>query len=390
MWQRAFVLLLLLSLAAPWGAAQVPELGGPDFARPISADKLPKSLQYKGEYLTGRVWREQGEPRLLVISEVRHEEALRNDHFISQYAYHKGKLGLMWSVKEFAKSLCQVNLYPRSLQILDLDNDGKYETSFMYYIECNTEEPLHVKLLLYRNGEKLALRGRMNSLLGPETELVMDSAVLQQAEVYASFLNQEWARFQVKSPFGELYIPGRGNSWFLQVRELPELQPTEYRLKNVDGSHWGEGPAGEWSQRFVQASRVEAAPFNGLLYFSPPHVGILYPDDASHTELLTLNGDNEGLSDPVWSSDSTQLAFVALNVDQYPEMTRVFVFEFGDGEVVSKREYDVTVEHTGFDGWEITPPEFVNDSTLRVKEVSWNQLSSGKDRLIELRNSADK
>ncbi|MEM0997253.1 MAG: hypothetical protein AAGN35_09250 [Bacteroidota bacterium] len=368
--------------------AQNWDLGGPDFVRKVSRDKLPSALKFKGEFRNGYIWREKGEPRILVVSEVRHPEALRNDLYVAQYAWHNRRLGLMWSLKEFAKTYCEVSIYENSLQVIDLDGDGNYETCFHYKVHQEREARDETKMLLYHNGEKLGMRGKLDPEKRAVYDLKADSALRASAPVFENFLQVLWQYWEAGEVHGKWYIRARGEEWMLtQVVDAPQYD-VEYIIRNADFTDRKMNNL--WGPQLLSATWMEPLDEETLLFVSGNQVGTYDPGEDYKYNFLDLPHTTEMISPPVWSEDRSRVAFVVLNAEEYPQLTRIYVLDVDQHSVVGQQEIEVNVEHTLFEDWEFTLPQFVNDTTLSIVQGDWDELQAGAAREVYLRPRGNK
>jgi len=68
----------------------------------------------------------------------------------------------IWRIKDFAPNpLSSVSYLNQSLRIVDIDNDSIAETCFLYAIFSDCCDAWVTKLILHKNGEKLAIRGQI-------------------------------------------------------------------------------------------------------------------------------------------------------------------------------------------------------------------------------------
>lgn len=358
---------------------------GPDFVKPVEQEKLPKSLAYPGDFQFALQWMESGKRQVLIASEVKHPTELRNELHLRQYGFGNGRYGVVWNLKEFAPKLCHVKLFASSLQIIDLDGDGKHEVSFAYQVDHREGEPTVKKAILYQNGAKHAIRGKFSAEDGKEIESEADSAIAADSSAIAWFLQKEWERINEDREAFMHYIRQRGEGWFLlESRSISGLTRVFYDLRQSNGQILEM--ADSLRTRLQYARAIYPTQEGGLMYVSDQGIGAINPGIGKVHSILELPGNTEGVSPAAWSPDRSMAALVVLNVDEYPKSTRLFVMEMHpDGSPGQVHEIDVLVSHYGFDDWKIEPPVFVNDSTLKVLEVPWDQLSDGTWTEFELR-----
>jgi hypothetical protein len=380
--QSFFCIILAIISAVPL-QAQINPISYPDYVTPVEKEKLPPKLEYKGDFKFAVQWMEAGKRQVLIASEVQHPSELRNDLFLKQYGFGNGRYGQVWSLKEFAPRLCTVKLIENSLQVIDLDGDGKQEVSFSYQVDHKEGQPTVKKAILYQNGVKFGIRGKFSAEDGEEIESAVDSSIVTPSAI-GWFLGEEWERIKSGKEAFAHTILHRGAGWFLvESRSLRGLSRVFYDVRLADGTEINI--ADSLRNRLQYARAIYPTPQGELLYISDEGIGKFNPSSGVFQELLPLPETTEGVSKAAWSPDSSMVALVVLNVDEYPKSTRLFVIELdaedGPGEV---HEIDILVSHYGFDEWTIEPPVFVNDRTLKVLEVSWDQESDGAWTEFEL------
>lgn len=385
--KKSFFCTLLIAFILHGGtltfAQNLPSL--PAFVKPVEKEKLPASLEYKGDFQFAFQWMEGKKRQVLIASEVKHPTELRNDLHLRQYGFGNGRYGVVWTLKEFAPKLCQVKLLASSLQIVDWDGDGKNEVSFSYQVDHKEGQPTVKKAILYQSGVKYAIRGKFSAEEGEELETEADSAVAANESVVAWYLQKEWERVKAGGEAFVHSINQSGENWFLlESHSVRGLERVYYDLRQSSGASMEM--ADSLHTRLQYARAIYPTRQGGLMYVSDQGIGTVNPATGQAFSLLDLPETTEGVSPAAWSPDSSMVALVVLNVDEYPKSTRLFVLEFSeDGAPGEVHEIDVLVSHYGFDVWTIEAPVFVNDSTLKVLEVPWDQESDGAWTEFELR-----
>jgi hypothetical protein len=95
-----------------------------------------------------------------------------------------------WQAKDFVLD-CEFDLtlevVPESIEVTDLDQDGRAEVSFIYRRGCKSDvSPLEQKLLFYAAGKKYALRGTTRVKVGEDAK---GAPELVGGEVKPDFVN---------------------------------------------------------------------------------------------------------------------------------------------------------------------------------------------------------
>jgi len=67
-----------------------------------------------------------------------------------------------WRIIDFSPNIItRISYLQNTLSIVDLDSDGFAETSFLYCISGDCCDPWTVKLMMHKNNQKLAIRGKV-------------------------------------------------------------------------------------------------------------------------------------------------------------------------------------------------------------------------------------
>ena len=131
------------------------------------------------------------------------EGVLRAYHYTAEDANSQ----LLWEMKDY-EDLCDFDLvtdfrYP-SVELTDLDKDGFAEVTFMYTLGCVSDvSPLELKLMLYENGKKYALRGRTRMperiVIGGEefskSNYKIDPAFEKAPQSFLEFAKKHWKMY---------------------------------------------------------------------------------------------------------------------------------------------------------------------------------------------------
>jgi len=139
----------------------------------ITAADIPASINVKGTVQEVWKWNDNlGENLLITAAVVPHDEKSKDGEegqsaeiHAFHYAKKDGDYTQVWMMND-AEKLCPVDItcdfIPGSATVTDLDKDGIAEIKVQYSIACRGDvSPATMKLIMYENGIKHALRGNM-------------------------------------------------------------------------------------------------------------------------------------------------------------------------------------------------------------------------------------
>jgi len=131
----------------------------------VSYDQIPRSLKFKGDFSSAWRWSDQNGENILVLSTESRYGGYDESQFL--YGIHFAKQGggyeTIWKMIDHEKD-CYFDLtcrfFPGATTITDLDGDGFAEIKLQYETACRSDvSGATMKLLMYENGKKRALRG---------------------------------------------------------------------------------------------------------------------------------------------------------------------------------------------------------------------------------------
>ncbi len=181
-----------------------------------SVERIPPGMQslLKGKLKQGFRWSDLNGDNWLMLTETgefapparrRKSEGTDDLRQAELYAYRfvsvGGAFSQAWRVTDFVRD-CPVDItaefIPAATEVTDLDGDGFAEAWVMYRIACRGDvSPATVKIIMYENNQKHALRGNARVALPdfaeggdyqPDAALRANRAFLQHAE-------RKWRRF---------------------------------------------------------------------------------------------------------------------------------------------------------------------------------------------------
>jgi hypothetical protein len=146
----------------------------------ITAADIPATIKVKGKVQEAWKWTDNLGENILITSAVApHDEkdadgneAQSAEIHAFHYAKKDGDYTQVWVMSDAEKS-CPVDItcdfIPGSITITDLDKNGIAETKVQYSLACRGDvSPATMKLIMYENGVKYALRGNMWLPYSPE------------------------------------------------------------------------------------------------------------------------------------------------------------------------------------------------------------------------------
>lgn len=173
-------------------------------------DSVPYQIKYEGKVVDSKVWKDSNGEHYVLITEEKQGEYLTNSWVskLNGYMYTKSDTGfaLGWRVRDNAAISPEVTYLPKSLTVKDIDNDGKAEVWFFYSIKEDGADPMPLKMILYTEQKKLAIRGvipRSITDLHLYKKTIDAKAISKEVVNYAS---KQWdiiAKDQMKAIIGE-------------------------------------------------------------------------------------------------------------------------------------------------------------------------------------------
>ena len=127
----------------------------------INAVDIPTSLKYVGDIVKAVKWNDKNGEQYLIISKLEQGEYFTPTWKSELYAYQYTNGKLSWDIKDFASNFYSKVMYVESsLEIRDIDDNGAYESFFLYKIDPDGLDPMIMKLMLHTdNAKKLPIRG---------------------------------------------------------------------------------------------------------------------------------------------------------------------------------------------------------------------------------------
>jgi hypothetical protein len=128
-------------------------------------------LDYKEKIFYGKAWNDKNGENILVFTEGIETITERNDHGGDEekwkfFAYHYADDGSGFELKRRIRDFTTCyflagKLFKSSVNITDIDEDGKAEITFAYHVGCSPDGAslYPAKVMMLEDGEKYAIRG---------------------------------------------------------------------------------------------------------------------------------------------------------------------------------------------------------------------------------------
>lgn len=181
---------------------------------PVTKLTLPKTFKYKGRIVEGLSWKDSLAKHFVILtetgpfvgknqkSEMTGCEGACKDAELYAYHFVQGKDSAyqLWQLSDFERA-CPFDVgaeFARgSLVVTDFDRDGAAEVWFVYKTTCTSDvSPQNMKLLMYEEKKKYAIRGTSKVTAGPEGtiggELQPDAAFKSGPPIFRTFATRLW------------------------------------------------------------------------------------------------------------------------------------------------------------------------------------------------------
>lgn len=199
------LLACFLSASFAWGQLRT---------EPVTRLTLPKTFKYKGRIVEGLGWKDSSARHFVILTETgpfvgKNQQSEMTDcegacQDAELYAYHfvqaKDSSYRLWQVSDFERT-CPFDVdaaFARgSLVVTDFDRDGAAEVWFVYKTTCTSDvSPRNMKLLMYEEKKKHAVRGTSKVTAGPEGpiggDMQLDAAFKSSPPVFRAFATRLW------------------------------------------------------------------------------------------------------------------------------------------------------------------------------------------------------
>jgi WD40 repeat protein len=371
-WARRFVAAICCILAGYLSASaqEYVELKGGYYAyENILPDGLDPGMVHQGQFIGGVRWKDEaGENSVILCYDTKPSEN-RQDIYVYQYCKVGGKVRLVWDIQDFGSPQCRMVFGYGSLQIIDLDQDGTMEVCFLYQNECEGAEVYATKLMLLKDGQKLAFRGKFARVENKEIELQIDPVVANYAPIFKHFMLLQWHEFGAYDiSFAKSILYKTHGYLVLEKEYLDASGGTTYQVLDLNGLSL---PYPEGMQPTIEnANSLALMPDRKTLLYASESGGIGTYDPISKVEhsFMTFFEDNEAISALSWSPDGTKIAFAALNQTQYADATQIFVLHLAGNTMVKKEKFEAKLMYMAAADWVVEAPRFKDNRTLEYRE----------------------
>lgn len=372
-WRFILALGLVFLAAVPsWALAQADGIdlkAGYFSMAQIGEADLAKEMVHKGQFIEGVNWKDEGGSNFLLLCYDTPSGTQQGDIYVYQYRAVGGKISLVWDIQDFGSAACAMRFVNHSLQLVDLDQDGLLECCFMYQNECEGPAPRVTKLMLMKNGQKLAIRGTFSAENEAELEKTFDPVVAQYSAIFKNFMLMNWNEFKRGEFEYSKSIRYKTDEFIVLEKEyLMASGGTEYQILELNGLPMPIARGME--DKIREPVSLQLMPDRKhLIYCSLKGVGIYDPISKVEQSFMTFFDDTEAVSGIVWSPDKRKVAFTALNRTQYPQATKVFVLTLDGNNVVKKDKYDAKLFYMAASDWVVDAPRWRDNATLEFTEM---------------------
>lgn len=191
----SIAVLLFMNLAC--GQRTIaPEIQTSDFKKKA----LP--IKTQGNLLDARVWLENGDSNIILISNEEKGEQCEKNYINRLFAFRASKSSgswkKRWEIKDFGPGPCYIAHYQEgTLHVFDIDGQGPSETVFFYTIAQDGAAPFTIKMMFHWNGTKSPIRGKIP--LTPDDsdayEYQLDSAFTKAPAGIKDFAETYWKQY---------------------------------------------------------------------------------------------------------------------------------------------------------------------------------------------------
>ncbi len=334
----------------------------------ISESGLEPGMAIKGKFRDGVQWKDESGLNTVVLSYDVFPDQGKRDIYVYQFRKVGGKVSLVWDIQDFGTAQCKMTFVDHSLQILDLDFDGTMEIGFMYVNACEGPDAQVTKLMLLKDGKKLAIRGKFTIEDHVETEKIIDPVVAQYPAIFKNFMLKQWKEYKAGVLEYANYSLDKANGFLhLQREYLDASGGTTDELFDLNGLPMRTAP--EMEKKIREADVVEITPDrSGVLVGNITGLSYYNPVEKLEQILVTFLENTAAISILAWSPDKSKVAFTTLNFEEYPKASRIFVLTLANNSVVKKQRFDVPIMYMAAGDWVVEAPKFLDNHTLEYEE----------------------
>ncbi|RZJ58145.1 MAG: hypothetical protein EOO45_26965 [Flavobacterium sp.] len=179
----------------------------------LNQKNLPAGIKYEGKLKKGLRWTDKNGDNVVITSDTgihrnknfAHESDGKDaELFAYHYIFKNNKATPGWKIYDYISD-CPLDITASfadaAFQITDLNKDGIAEIWILYKTACSGDvSPADMKLIMYENGKKFAMRGTSKAFLGVEKgvkqydggEYTFDKAFTHAPDSFRVFAKKLW------------------------------------------------------------------------------------------------------------------------------------------------------------------------------------------------------
>lgn len=353
----------------------------------ILGDDLDKAMLYKGDFQDGVRWKDNGGEQTLFVSYDENEKENKRDIYVYQYQKAAGKISLVWDIKDFSGALCSETFVVNSLQLADIDQDGLVDPCFMYQNLCDGLDPTVTKMMLMTKGKKLAIRGLFAVEDQAQIERIVDPVLDQHPAAFKNFMLMNWDEFKsAEFEYSKMVKFKTKDLIVLEKEYLMASGGISYEL--FDANLKPIKLPAAIKEKIDWSSTIDLMPDGKtLLYGGLKGIGTFDVTTMQDNSYMTFFEDTDAISEILWSPDKTKIAFTALNNEQYPLKTKVFVLYLDGIKMLKKEKFDLPLFYMAAADWVVEAPRFEGNNKLSYEErvIIDGESQPGPKKLLELK-----
>lgn len=340
---RLFLLTCLLTSFLGPCLAQQSELSLQELEHVIPSD-LPPTALFDGLFKDGLAFEDQGGRNFLIYSELWNRAHTRKSIYFRQYAELKGTLRETWAFALEAGRNCPAHLLENSLRVIDLDQDGNMEVSFILQKDCEDSTGLH-EFHLFSQGKDYLARAFADPLPDvARAQFDFGQNLRNGPGVFRWFLEEEWKNLTEEGAINGVW------SWELASPEFRLLRweshgkspKTRFTWLGKDGQPAYLPP--ELRILVMNARAFRLLPETGeVLLLHTDAIGAVNPGTKVFTPWREFEAGELLLSDWSWSPSGERFAFAVLNKRKYLDKTAIVTMDVEKGQLVDSYDHQVPV-----------------------------------------------
>ncbi|MHA3786568.1 M949_RS01915 family surface polysaccharide biosynthesis protein [Flavobacterium hauense] len=177
----------------------------------LKTNDIPKTISYKGTVVAAIRYNDKVGDNILLatesgtIDDIKTTDTSPTDSAsITAYLYtfKEGNWALNWKIYDFVEECpvdIELNFITPAISVTDLNKDGKAEVWVMHKVGCHGDvSPVSMKLIMYENGKKYAMRGENRAHVGYNEylggEYTFDTVFRQGPKQFRDYATQLWKK----------------------------------------------------------------------------------------------------------------------------------------------------------------------------------------------------